>query len=107
MADQDTSDQHATNPEAAHAAVVPPVPPLRPHPPHHREGHGGPGVEPGGDDELDAVAAGPSPTHPHEPVVPSEAHPVPTPPPAATVHPVAPASPQPARWGRVDADGTV
>ena len=64
--------------------------------------HAGPGVEPGGDDELDAVVAGPSPTHPHEP-----AHPVPVPPPAAVTHPVAPASNQPARWGRVDADGTV
>jgi hypothetical protein len=69
--------------------------------------HGGPGVEPGGDDELDAVAAGPSPTHPHEPAAPHAAHPVPAPPPAANAHPVAPASAQPARWGRVDADGTV
>jgi Domain of Unknown Function (DUF349) len=77
----------------------------------HREvpGHAGPGVEPGGDDELDAVAAnGPSPLHPHELAHEHNApHPVPVPPSAAIVHPVAPASAHPARWGRVDADGTV
>jgi hypothetical protein len=72
----------------------------------------GPGVEPGGDDEIDAVAAGPSPTHPHQPEPPvpvhvAAGHPVPGPPPAASTHPVAPASAHPARWGRVDADGTV
>jgi Domain of Unknown Function (DUF349) len=89
------------------------------HPPRPTSG---PGVEPGGDDEVDAVAAnGPSPTHPHEPEPPSvhlppahpipaplpAGHPVPAPPAAATVHAVVAASIQPARWGRVDAEGTV
>ena len=38
-------------------------------------------------------AAGPSPTHPHEPTdTPEPAHPVPAPPPAASGHPVAPAT---------------
>ena len=77
--------------------------PHRPRPPAL---HGGPGVEPGSEDELDAVAAGPSPTHPHEPAH-EPAHPVPAPPPAASGHAVAPASPHPERWGRVDPDGTV
>ncbi|MGZ8751015.1 MAG: DUF349 domain-containing protein [Pseudonocardia sp.] len=58
------------------------------------------------------MSSGPSPTHPHEPTdtrTPAHepAHPVPAPPPAASGHPVAPASPHPERWGRVDADGTV
>jgi hypothetical protein len=34
-------------------------------------------------------------------------HPIPVPPPAAIAHAVTPASTQPARWGRIDADGTV
>ena len=58
-------------------------------------------------DEPDACV-GASPTHPHDPTdTPEPAHPVPAPPPAASGHPVAPASPHPERWGRVDADGTV
>jgi hypothetical protein len=70
--------------------------------------HAGPGVEPGSDDELDAVSSGPSPTHPHAPTdVHEPAHPVPAPPPVAALHPVAPATPHPERWGRVDAEGTV
>jgi Domain of Unknown Function (DUF349) len=69
--------------------------------------HAGPGVEPGGDDELDAVESGPSPTHPHAPVDEHPAHPVPAPPAASATHPVTPAGAQPARWGRVDTDGTV
>ena len=69
--------------------------------------HAGPGVEPGSEDELDAVASGPSPTHPHEPADPAEPvphdaaahHPVPAPPPAASGHPVSPASPAPRAVG--------
>ena len=52
--------------------------------------HGGPGVEPGSDDELDAVTAGPSPTHPHAPptgttarTTPAATSAFPRPPPAA------------------------
>jgi hypothetical protein len=119
-ATEPTTPQAVTPPEVAPHDAARPAPPaaIHPGPAAHREvaGHGGPGVEPGGDDELDAVAAGPSPTHPHGPAHPHEPvphdphaahHPVPAPPAAATVHPVAPASAQPARWGRVDADGTV
>ena len=72
--------------------------------------HGGPGVEPGGADEVEAVPSEPSPLHPHKPVPPapqSTGHPVPGPPPAAHVTTVAPASIQPARWGRVDREGIV
>ena len=94
-----TTAAHPTPAADQDAGTPEPVAPHRPAPGAH---HPGPGVEPGGDDELDAVVAGPSPTHPHEP-----AHPVPAPPPAAAVHPVAPASTQPGKWGRVDADGTV
>ena len=143
----DTADQHRREP----LAVPSPAEPHHPRPPAL---HAGPGVEPGSDDELDAVSSGPSPTHPHEPTdvrtpahepapeptdirTPADepapepdrhphtgrrararadrhpypahepAHPVPAPPPAASGHPVAPASPHPERWGRVDADGTV
>ena len=80
------SEQH----QGAHAAAEPdgaqldgadqprPQPPspspgpvaAEPHRPRPPALHGGPGVEPGSDDELDAVAAGPSPTHPHEPTDP-------------------------------------
>ena len=122
-AEHPAAEHDAAVQETAPAPVIPdarpgPPPVIRPDAPPRREvtGHGGPGVEPGGDDELDAVTAGPSPLHPHEPAhshepVPHDPHaghhPVPVPPPAATVHPVAPAGAHPARWGRVDADGTV
>ena len=103
----DVTEQHRGEPSAAPS----PADPHRPRPPAP---HAGPGVEPGSDDELDAVSSGPSPTHPHEPTdtrtpgpAHEPAHPVPAPPPAASGHPVAPASPHPERWGRVDADGTV
>jgi hypothetical protein len=72
--------------------------------------HGGPGVEPGGTDEVEAVPSEPSPLHPHKPIPPapqSTGHPVPGPPHAAPVPTVSPASTQPARWGRVDREGTV
>ena len=143
----DTADQHRREVSATPS-------PAELHHPRPPALHAGPGVEPGSDDELDAVSSGPSPTHPHEPTdirtpahepphpheqtdtrtsaheptdirtpaheppQPHEptdtrtsahepAHPVPAPPPAASGHPVAPASPHPERWGRVDADGTV
>jgi Domain of Unknown Function (DUF349) len=96
---QDAGARHPEHDVTAAARSGTPQPPV--------VEHAGPGVEPGGDDELDAVGNGPSPTHPHEPAAPHSAHPVPAPPPAGTVHPVTPATLQPARWGRVDADGTV
>jgi Domain of Unknown Function (DUF349) len=112
-----SDDATAQDPDRSPAETAHPVPepsarpdPLRPPAPApaHQDvaHHGGPGVEPGGDDELDTVPNGPSPTYPHDPVS-SAGHPVPAPPHAATTHAVAPASAQPARWGRVDADGTV
>ena len=104
----DVADEHepsvAPPDTAEHRHPRPPAP------------HGGPGVEPGSDDELDAVSWGPSPTHPHAPTDTAEpahepahesAHPVPAPPPIASGHPVSPATPHPERWGRVDPDGTV
>ena len=99
LAQQDTAQDTAQATAPATPADAPRVGPP--------DAHGGPGVEPGGDDELDAVPAGPSPTDPHAPVAAHAAHPVPAPVPAATVHVVSPAGTQPARWGRVDADGTV
>ena len=121
MSDQQTDTQPAPRPDRSDAAdehepsVAPPdtAEHRRPRPPAP---HGGPGVEPGSDDELDAVSWGPSPTHPHAPTDTAEpahepahesAHPVPAPPPIASGHPVAPATPHPERWGRVDPDGTV
>ena len=112
------ADLHAAGPSptdvpAADLPAAGPSPADRPsvaeHPrPRRPAPHAGPGVEPGSDDELDAVASGPSPTHPHEPTDKAEpAHPVPAPPPAASGHPVPPATLHPERWGRVDDDGTV
>ena len=100
----------AAAPDAA-VAAPPPVTPAAPGPTgHHRPGPrpgSGTGVVPGGEDEVDAVEAdGPTPTHPHGPA-PETPHPVPAPPAAGTAHAVSPAGAQPARWGRVDPDGTV
>lgn len=100
----------AAAPDAA-VAAPPPVTPAAPGPTgHHRPGPrpgSGTGVEPGGEDEVDAVEAdGPTPTHPHGPA-PETPHPVPAPPAAGTAHAVSPAGAHPARWGRVDPDGTV
>ena len=100
----DAADEHGPSPAppdaAEHRHPRPPAP------------HAGPGVEPGSDDELDAVSSGPSPTHPHALTdtpgsAHESAHPVPAPPPIASGHPVSPATPHPERWGRVDPDGTV
>jgi Domain of Unknown Function (DUF349) len=54
----------------------------------------------------------PAPAPPHgspspAPPPPATASGVPTPPAATIVHPVSPASNDPAKWGRVDSDGTV
>ncbi len=56
----DTADQHRREASAAPS-------PAELHHPRPPALHAGPGVEPGSDDELDAVSSGPSPTHPHEP----------------------------------------
>ncbi len=102
-ADLPEADLPAADPSPVDGPSVAEHPRQRPSAPH-----AGPGVEPGSEDELDAVASGPSPTHPHEPTDTAEpAHPVPAPPPAASGHPVSPATLHPERWGRVDADGTV
>lgn len=63
--------------------------------------HAGPGVEPGSDDELDAVSSGPSPTHPHAPTdatAPAAPEPTdtPEPPVAQSPEPAAESAPEPA-----------